>query len=777
MSSPVPPLAALDFLSPWPGWLWLALLAGSGLYVSALYRREGGVEQAGTRAALAALRLALLAILFGALAEPVWVVEQVDPGTRTVAVLVDESESMSIADEPDGKGGTRARIEAVKAFLADGRWLSAIPGSPRLRVLGFSERTRLVAEGTAGRLQAPPAGDEPRSPESGPRHDGIGALGAESRATALGDALRAALAQDAEATLAAVVVFTDGRSNRGVDPLTAAQAAEARGVRIFPIGVGDPLGARDVEVSSFVANDVALLNDQVRFTARLRSARAAGETAAVVLLEDGREAARKEARLSDGVAEVRFVHKASRPGRIEYRVVAEPLAGEVSRENNEARRFVEVVDAKLRVLLLDGYPRWEFQYLRNALKRDPVAAVSVLQGDADAGFFPEGTLPVRHVPSTLAEIGEYDAIVVGDVEPAFFPPGAMEALHRFVEDRAGGVVFVAGSRHRAPQCFRETPLEKLLPAALFDAAEEREIARTLPAAWSAELAWRQTPEGSAGEVAQIADEPEGAAELWASLPGCFWRAPLKRLKPLAATLLEGIPREGKGEAAPLLAYHRAGAGRVALLLTDETWRWRAGVDDLRFYRFWGGLLRDVSRNRLYGRSRRFWLDTGRREFAVGDAIPLRAEIYDADGSPVPWESAEALLARGESEPARIRLERDPVQPGAFSGSHAATEPGTYAFSLQADGRSVASATCEVSVPRVEFAATSLDEEGLKALAKRGDGTYRRLAEAADVSALSLPPLAKVTRKETPLWNHWLAYAAVVGLLTLEWIGRRMHRAL
>ena len=39
---------------------------------------------------------------------------------------------------------------------------------------------------------------------------------------------------------------------------------------------------------------------------------------------------------------------------------------------------VRVADDKARVLLVDGEARWEFQYLRNALARDPRVAVDAV---------------------------------------------------------------------------------------------------------------------------------------------------------------------------------------------------------------------------------------------------------------------------------------------------------------------------------------------------------------------------------------------------------------
>lgn len=747
-------IANLDFLTPWPGWVTIAGGAVSLLYVGMLYRREG-IASAAARRALLVARLAVIALLAVFLSGPVWVAETAEPGSRSVAVLVDESESMSLADclpatPADGTPtGRIPRLEAVRAFLSGNGWASRLPGSPRVSYWGFSDRLRYLGD----------EGIEGASPSGG--------------ATALGDAIQSVLSE-ANGSLAAVFLFTDGRANRGADAVAAADVAGERGVRVYAFGVGDPAGSRDIEAVSLEVNDVVLRDDTARVSVKVRSRRFDGRAARVVLSEEGLDVAERELALADGrVQEARFFHKMTETGRRVLAARVEPLEGEISLANNEVSRAVEVIDAKIKVLLVDGYPRWEFQYLRNAMKRDPVVAVSVLQEDADALFFPEGTLPVRALPETLKDLSAYDVVVLGDVSAGYATTPFCESLVRFVQDRAGGVVFLAGARNRSPQVFRDTPAEKLLPIHLHDAAEEREAFEGSPGG-SREFLWRRGREGSVLDVARIDDAEEG---IWERLPGFFWHFPVKRVKPLASVILEGVPPDG--DPFPMLVLQYAGSGRAAFLATDESWRWRAGMDDTRFYRFWGALLRDVSRNRFYGKDKRYRLETGgRREYAVGESIPLRATVLDETGEPVAWESVEVLCPRGEREPDRVRLERDPATPGGFTGTYTPGEAGTYAFSLVVDGISQADAVCEVSAPRRELAQPDLDEERLQQVAFAGQGTYYRLDDPAARSP-QVPAgrtFAVVGRRETALWNTLPAYLLVVGLLAFEWTVRRLNRA-
>ena len=73
-------------------------------------------------------------------------------------------------------------------------------------------------------------------------------------------------------------------------------------------------------------------------------------------------------------------------------VAVGPIEGDVRPDNDREAVVVQVADDKARVLLVDGEPRWEFRYLRNALqprpegrrrvRRPPPAAVAAV-GRAD----------------------------------------------------------------------------------------------------------------------------------------------------------------------------------------------------------------------------------------------------------------------------------------------------------------------------------------------------------------------------------------------------------
>ena len=240
----------MTFASPW--WLlglltipllaWLRGKTGreSAFIYSSLTLVKGITELSRSRAGafLVNLRWFALALLFVGLARP-----QVGGGQAPlrasgidIAVAVDLSGSMAAEDFE--LGGERVnRLTMLKDVLA-----TFIENRP-------ADRIGLVAFATEAFIAAPPTLD----------HDFLGRvlkrleLGSiDGNQTAIGSALSAAVnrLRDLKSKSRIVVLMTDGQNNAGkVPPLTAAEAAQALGVKVYTIGVGTrgfaPMPARD----------------------------------------------------------------------------------------------------------------------------------------------------------------------------------------------------------------------------------------------------------------------------------------------------------------------------------------------------------------------------------------------------------------------------------------------------------------------------------------------------------------------------------------------------
>ena len=97
----------------------------------------------------------------------------------------------------------------------------------------------------------------------------------------------------------------------------------------------------------------------------------------------------------DGTAlEEEFLVKPDAEGQLVVDVVADLQPGELTADDNSRDDTISVLNAKINVLYVEGYPRWEYRYIKNEMIRDSTVNISCLLTSADSGFAQEGDDPI-----------------------------------------------------------------------------------------------------------------------------------------------------------------------------------------------------------------------------------------------------------------------------------------------------------------------------------------------------------------------------------------------
>jgi Ca-activated chloride channel family protein len=217
-------------LLPVLAWLKGKRGAPPAFLYSSLNLVEGltGVRRSRSRQILAALRWVALAALIIALAQPLWTksMTQIKASGIDIAVALDLSGSMRTQDYiVDGQGASRFDVAkaALKKFVAQ---------RP-------DDRIGLVVFAAQSFIASPMTLDHDYLLDNIERLE-IGTI--NSDATAIGDGLTTALnrLRNVKAKSKIIVLMTDGANNSGrIDPITATEAAQALGVKIYTIGLGN----------------------------------------------------------------------------------------------------------------------------------------------------------------------------------------------------------------------------------------------------------------------------------------------------------------------------------------------------------------------------------------------------------------------------------------------------------------------------------------------------------------------------------------------------------
>lgn len=725
-----------------------------------------------TRFMLTALRTTILAAMFGILIEPELVLDHQFQQQPLLAIVVDESASMDLpvgaypqtasnqafrekmqqiaaANPSTWEQSKRRELawEAVRSWLAS----PAAPASSQWDVRVMALRDTLVP------LEQPPEAanlDEPNEDST-------------IEETRLGDALAKWVEQSAGQDIAGIVLVTDGQNTSGRTLLQGALAARRAQAPIFAVPAGSPMRVTDIALLETHAPNVVSTGDTARVAVTLQSGGFDGRTIEVSLREGDKVIETKSLKISSGEQQrLEFDYPAEKAGVHTLSIEATEQPEETIRSNNRQYLTLNVSDEKKRVLLVDGWPRWDFRFLRNALARDSGIDLTV-----HLTTEPETSQPL---PKTVEGLVQYDVMILGDVPPSTLTPEYQKLIDEAVTQRGLGLILASGIRH-LPRDYRQQPLSKVLPI--------------IPAVVT-------SPMSSQGErlaipplemehaVMQLVSEPQRNARLWNDFPEFYWHSPVERLQPGATVLATLAGESAVTNPVPIIAYQQVGEGTVLYLGMDSTWRWRQNVGDRYFGRFWGQAIRFVAPS---GNDRLPKERPSRIEFSPllprpGESINLTLfPGYDIT-HPLPATPTASLQVRGKSAFQMVPLTidgTDKLRPGEKSdswiGKFTAQEPGRYQVEF-ADPRFPAKAEIVV----IQEEATAEDRQpdiNREALLEAAQQTQGQLIELADLE--SITPLLqgesqeRRIRQQQYLWDNPIVLLLLVTLYCLDVGIRRM----
>ncbi len=746
-------------------WIILAIFFFTALL--ALWSYSGLVGSRIGRGAAATARAAILFGLALLACGPQLVVPQETVEPDHVLYLLDRSASMMVADASDGAGTGRrvARDVQMRDAIAGAAEAFAKVRTQHQTVwLGFDAGDFDLTTDDMGM---------PTIPE------------ATGTATAIGPAIEQALARVSGKPVSGVVIFTDGRTTEAPDrALLRRLGADA--IQVFAVPLGSEQAIADLAVAQVDAPARAFLNDKVPVVVRLeRSGGAEGAwPGGDVVLRDadtGKELARsaiEAGAASESAALVTLVATPAAAGAAHWTVEVEPSGADLVETNNSAALTVDLVERPLKVLYIDGYPRWEYRYLKNLLVREASIDSSVFLLSADRDFAQEGNMPITRLPATAEEMEPYDVVILGDVAAGYFGPGQLEIIANHVAQRGAGLMWIAGERDN-PASFATSALAPLIPlTGALTFAPLGEAAVMTPTALAKQMGVLQITKDGADAWPLLSDPGQG----WTALRWAL-RIETTDLKPTAEVLAHTLPSAGGEGAHPLVAGMRFGAGQSIFVATDEIWRWRFGQGELYPEQFYLQLIRMLGRDRLAVSGRPAVLSVDPRRSAPEQPVVVDLRILDS----IMLQSAPQRIvaqisgrdrASGEERGVvqEIELRPSAESPGRYTAAFIPHEAGEYVVQV----RDPLLSALDLSAP---FAVERPDDELRFAAAD-----HALLAELAEATGGAVVPVGQIDRLpellpnrtlRTPtditesIWDTPLTLIVLGALLTLEWVGRKL----
>jgi hypothetical protein len=208
--------------------------------------------------------------------------------------------------------------------------------------------------------------------------------------------------------------------------------------------------------------------------------------------------------------------------------------------------------------------------------------------------------------------------------------------------------------------------------------------------------------------------------------------------------------------------------------TDNTWRWRKNVGDIYYTTLWGQIAQRVSIQRLLGVSKRIQLSVDRQNYFTGDRVSIFGRLYGPGFEPITEPAVKAFfgLKDGTGPRPELTLRPIPEQPGLYRAEFIATAAGAYLFWLEQDQE--AQIDFNVTEPMFELGETAMNEALLRDLASTTGGAFFR---EEDLHKLPDTISARTERVQSPLevelWASPLFFLLLLGIVTVEWVLRKL----
>jgi hypothetical protein len=584
--------------------------------------------------------------------------------------------------------------------------------------------------------------------------------------TNVADSVAAAVNREAANMVQGIVVISDGRSNLGSDSgyLELRERASREKIPVFTVAVGEDRQTAAIAITEVSAPDSAPIDEAWKVIVEADGVNMANREVEVHLdlWMPGRDMKTNPAdhTLTEkltfspgdpphGQAEfvidpAKLPEKLtveSKDAAIKKRVLPEgkwSVRARIPKDPGEAfadpehvrdRPDINVVQQKLRILLITDAPGREFTFLRTLLVREVqdqrASLATYVQNDAGKGghLTPEkDEVLLRRFPTRLdltnkdlgAEekpynLNEYDLIVAFDPDWSELTQPQAEDLARWVKEGGGGLIFVAGPINTSQLARVEEGTGRLVKILeLLPVLPADSVARNIKPFPKTPRRLKLYPERIIGsELLKLDDKvPNDPVAGWERFftdrekyvpsmdlkeelfphRGFFSAYPVKEVKPGSAVLADFMDQSDTGEAAPtpwIVTNNPSAAYRTAFLASPELYRLRPFEPEDKtgqeyFERFWFKLMKYMAAKRNVKAPRGRVLVS--KEGVSGAPLRVQARILDENAKPyvknidpkfkVVQQKAGATRPEDAREFGPFELAQKKSAAGAFDGYYA-----------------------------------------------------------------------------------------------------------
>lgn len=230
----------------------------------------------------------------------------------------------------------------------------------------------------------------------------------------------------------AIILASDGIFNRGGSPLYDLNKLKAP---VYTIALGDTVPKKDLLIANVNYNSLVYLDNEFTIEVQVQAYEAEGAQSQLVVLENGKKVHGDQLMITSDafVKNIPVKLKASKLGLQKYTVQLSPVSHEVSEKNNVQNIFIEVIDARQKVLIAAAAPHPDITALKQAIGLNKNFEVKVaLAEELNALKVNDyGLVILYQLPSTVFDASSFINKLTPENVPVWYILGAESNLGAF----------------------------------------------------------------------------------------------------------------------------------------------------------------------------------------------------------------------------------------------------------------------------------------------------------------------------------------------------------
>ena len=542
----------------------------------------------------------------------------------------------------------------------------------------------------------------------------------------------------ANQNLGAVVIATDGIYNEGSNPLYAAAKLNAP---VYTIALGDTTPKKDLVVKRVFHNNIAYLGDKFTIQIDVAATNCAGGASSLTVAKldaSGNASVVSNMPISinknDFFTTKEVTLDATQAGIMRFRVSLTTLSGEVSTVNNTKEIFIEVLDARTKILLLGNAPHPDIAALSEA--------VSVNKNY---------TLTVAYADDLKINPADFDFVVLHNL-PSVSQP--LDAILNNLNAKKIPRLFIVGAQSDG----RKLTSQQSMMSINADGKNVNDVQAALNSSFNLftlEDNYRQIPNFNP-IVAPFGDFREiGGGQV------LFYQ------------------KIGKVDTKyPLIMLGESNGIRTGIITAEGLWKWRLfDFAQHQNHDIFDGLMAKICTYlSVKEDKRKFRAATDKNMYRENEPVQFSSEIYNNSYELINEADVRVILTNGEGKQFPYTMNKS----GRAYALNAGILPVgnyTYKATTSIGGQQLeASGAFSVQPIQLELYETTADHALLRALSNQLGGSMVRpqdMASLADsILAKNLKPVMYTTQKtETAMNLKWI-FGILISLLAAEWFLRR-----